>query len=273
MREGKVYLAGGGCGDAELVTLKTIKVLQQCETVVYDYLVSEELLQWTRPDCEKIYVGKRYGSHAMKQPEINALLVQKAREGKMVVRLKGGDPYVFGRGAEEFLAVCDAGILCEEIPGITSAIAVPAAAGIPVTHRGLSDKVTVVTGTGADEGGQGALHLDFKALAQLDGTLVILMGMHHLPEIVTELLAAGKDRNTPCAIVMEGTTKGQKTVRAPLFELPARAAKQGFTSPAVIVVGAVAGMELVSRPITGITVGVTGSRHFVDRISSELQDR
>ena len=273
MREGKVYLAGGGCGDAELVTLKTIKVLQQCETVVYDYLVSEELLQWTRPDCEKIYVGKRYGSHAMKQPEINALLVQKAREGKMVVRLKGGDPYVFGRGAEEFLAVRDAGILCEEIPGITSAIAVPAAAGIPVTHRGLSDKVTVVTGTGADEGGQGALHLDFKALAQLDGTLVILMGMHHLPEIVTELLAAGKDRNTPCAIVMEGTTKGQKTVRAPLFELPARAAKQGLTSPAVIVVGAVAGMELVSRPITGITVGVTGTRHFVDRISSELQDR
>lgn len=273
LREGKVYLAGGGCGDAELVTLKTVKVLKQCETVVYDHLVSEELLQWTRTDCEKIYVGKRYGSHAMKQAEINALLVQKAREGKMVVRLKGGDPYVFGRGAEEFLAVRDAGIPCEEIPGITSAIAVPAAAGIPVTHRGLSDTVTVVTGTGADKNGQEALHLDFKALAQLDGTLVILMGMHHLPEIVIGLLAAGKDRNTPCAIVMEGTTRRQKTVRSPLFELPARAAKQGLTSPAVIVVGAVAGMELISRPMTDVTVGVTGTRHFADRISSELQDR
>lgn len=311
MREGKVYLAGGGCGDAELVTLRALKVLQQCHTVVYDNLVSEKLLQWTRPDCEKIYVGKRYGSHAMKQSEINALLVQKAREGKTVVRLKGGDPYVFGRGGEEFIAVREAGIFCEEIPGITSAIAVPAAAGIPVTHRGLSDNVTVVTGTAADKGGQEALHMDFETLARLDGTLVILMGMHHLPEIVTGLLAAGKDPNMPCAIIMEGTTGHQKTLRSPLAELSARAAEQGFSSPAVIVVGAVAKLELAAkreddvsserascmgqtekksvrpaewqnvhpaerqyvRQMADITVGVTGTRHFVDRISSALRVR
>lgn len=299
MREGKVYLAGGGCGDAGLVTWKTLNILKDCDAVVYDSLMPEELLRWTRPDCEKIYVGKRYGSHAMKQPEINALLVEKAREGKMVVRLKGGDPFVFGRGGEEFMAVREAGICCEEIPGITSAIAVPAAAGIPVTHRGLSDSVTVVTGTAADKDGHAELKMDFAALAQLSGTLVILMGMHHLTEIVTGLLAAGKDRNTSCAIIMDGTTGRQRVLRAALYELPARAAKQGFTSPAVIVIGAVAGLKLTAgEKVVGYTagtetgkaqmdaaetgdvladreimVGVTGTRHFADKLSSVLRTR
>ena len=245
MSEGKVYLAGGGCGDAELLTLRALKALQECDTVVYDSLVSEELLQWTRTDCEKIYVGKRYGCHSRGQLEINALLIKKAREGKTVVRLKGGDPYVFGRGGEEFMALRDACVRCEVIPGITSAIAVPAAAGIPVTHRGLSDSVTVVTGTAAKTGGGEELQLDFHTLAQLKGTLVILMGMHHLAEIVVGLLAAGKDRFTPCAVIMEGTTDRQRAVRAPLFELVARAAKQEIVSPAVIVVGAVANLELI----------------------------
>lgn len=306
MREGKVYLVGGGCGDAGLVTLKALKALQSCDTVVYDSLLADELLQWTKPACEKIYVGKRYGCHSRKQDEINALLVEKAREGKTVVRLKGGDPYVFGRGGEEFMAVREAGIRCEEIPGITSAIAAPAAAGIPVTHRGLSDSVTVVTGTAAGTGGHAELRLDFQTLAQLTGTLVILMGMHHLAEIVTGLLAAGKDRNTPCAIIMEATTERQRTVRSPLFELPARAAKQGITSPAVIVVGAVAGLELMAEreicpnrkrtevddagagqatfgeteeertdtlSLAGITVGVTGTAHFAQRLSCALQEK
>ena len=245
MSEGKVYLTGGGCGDAGLLTLRALEVLRGCDVVVYDSLVSEELLKWCPANCEKIYVGKRYGSHAKKQSEINALLVEQARAGKTVVRLKGGDPYVFGRGGEEFLALTEAGICCEEIPGISSAIAVPAAAGIPVTHRGMAASVTVVTGTAAEENGQARLKLDFDTLARLEGTLVILMGMHHLAEIVTELLAAGKDRNTPCAIVMEGTTERQRVLRAPLFELPAGAAKQGFTAPAVIVVGAVAKLELM----------------------------
>ncbi len=319
MNEGKVYLAGGGCGDAELLTLKALKALQKCDTLIYDSLVSEELLQWTKPDCEKIYVGKRYGCHSREQLTINALLIKKAREGKTVMRLKGGDPYVFGRGGEEFMALRDAGIRCEVIPGITSAIAVPAAAGIPVTHRGLSDSVTVVTGTAAKTGGGEKLQLDFHALAQLKGTLVILMGMHHLAEIVVGLLAAGKDRLTPCAVIMEGTTDRQRAVRAPLFELPARVAERGITSPAVIVVGAVAKLELLveeygaetegrrvmtgandaetggtgteetgkdgvtagfdvaterrKQVLAGVTVGVTGTAHFADRMSRALREK
>ncbi len=272
---GKVYLAGGGCGDAELVTLKAVKALQKCDTVVYDSLVSEELLQWTRSDCERIFVGKRYQCHSSGQLEINALLIEKAREGKTVVRLKGGDPYVFGRGGEEFQALLDAGVCCEAIPGVTSAIAVPAAAGIPVTHRGLSDSVTVVTGTAAKTGGREELELDFHALAQLKGTLVILMGMHHLAKIVVGLLAAGKDRNTPCAIIMEGTTERQRVVRAPLFELAARAAERGLTAPAVIVVGAVAKLELImyDMPVAGISVGVTGTARFADKLSCALREK
>lgn len=279
MRQGKVYLAGGGCGDADLVTLKALTVLQNCDTVVYDSLVSEALLQWTKEDCEKIYVGKRCGSHAMKQTQINALLVKKAGEGKTVVRLKGGDPYVFGRGGEEFMAVQDAGIWCEEIPGITSAIAVPAAAGIPVTHRGISDSVTVVTGTAADKEGHTGPALDYHTLARLEGTLIILMGMHHLAEIVRGLLAAGKEPNTPCAIIMEGATGRQKVLRSALLELPERAAKQGFTSPAVIVIGAAAKLELMNGlqesngrlSLPAVTVGVTGTRRFADKLSSALQ--
>ncbi len=284
VKTGKVYLTGGGCGDAGLLTLRALEVLRSCDVVVYDSLVSEELLKWCTADCEKIYVGKRYGSHAKKQSEINALLIELARAGKTVVRLKGGDPYVFGRGGEEFLALTEAGICCEEIPGISSAIAVPAAAGIPVTHRGMAASVTMVTGTAAEEDGQARLKMDFDTLARLEGTLVILMGMHHLAEIVTELLAAGKDRNTPCAIVMEGTTERQRVLRAPLFELPDRAAKQGFTSPAIIVIGAVAQLELLSQGsgeklfksdnlLTGITIGATGTPHFAGKLSAAFAEK
>ena len=244
MKTGKVYLTGGGCGDAGFLTLKALDVLRDCSVVVYDSLVPEELLELTRAGCEKIYVGKRYGNHAMKQDGINALLVQKAQEGKTVVRLKGGDPYVFGRGGEEFLALQKAGICCEEIPGISSAIAVPAAAGIPVTHRGLSASVTVVTGTAADTEGQERLQMDFDTLARLDGTLVVLMGMHHLQEIADGLIAAGKSPDTSCAVIMEGTTKRQRCMRTVLSRLPAEASSQGFTAPAVIVIGAVTALDL-----------------------------
>lgn len=242
---------GGGCGDAGLLTLRALTVLRNCDTVIYDSLVPEEILEWTKEGCEKIYVGKRYGRHAMRQPEINCLLVQKAQEGKVVARLKGGDPYVFGRGGEEFLALKEAGIYCEEIPGISSAIAVPAAAGIPVTHRGLSADVTVVTGTAAEEGGQERLKMDFDALARLNGTLVILMGMHHLDEIAAGLMAAGKKPDTPCAVIMEGTTRRQRCLRTILSELVTKTREQGFTSPAVIVIGAVASLSLLSENTAG----------------------
>lgn len=273
MKTGKVYLAGGGCGDAGLLTLKALEVLRDCEVVVYDSLVPEALLELTKADCEKIYVGKRYGNHAMKQDEINALLVQKAQEGKAVVRLKGGDPYVFGRGGEEFLALQEAGICCEEIPGISSAIAVPAAAGIPVTHRGLAAGVTVVTGTAADTDGQDRLQMDFDTLAKLDGTLVVLMGMHHLQEIADGLMAAGKNPDTPCAVIMEGTTERQRCMRTVLSRLSAEASSQGFTAPAVIVIGAVAALDLanMSQPHKKVTVGVTGTPHFVKKMAAALE--
>lgn len=312
MKTGKVYLAGGGCGDAGLLTLKALEALQNCEVVVYDSLVPEALLELTKADCETIYVGKRYGNHAMRQDEINALLVQKAREGKTVVRLKGGDPYVFGRGGEEFLALQKAGICCKEIPGISSAIAVPAAAGIPVTHRGLAAGVTVVTGTAADTDGQDRLQMDFDTLAKLDGTLVVLMGMHHLQEIADGLMAAGKNPDTSCAVIMEGTTKRQRCMRTVLSRLPAEASSQGFTAPAVIVIGAVAALDLrtgdrevpeeqgaatpegqaegksatelrvadaasegqmtdISQPYKKVTVGVTGTPHFVKKMAAALE--
>ncbi len=312
MKTGKVYLTGGGCGDARLLTLKALDVLRDCSVVVYDSLVPEELLELTRAGCEKIYVGKRYGNHAMKQDEINALLVQKAQEGKTVVRLKGGDPYVFGRGGEEFLALQKAGICCEEIPGISSAIAVPAVAGIPVTHRGLSASVTVVTGTAVDAEGQERLRMDFDTLARLEGTLVILMGMHHLQEIADGLIEAGKSPDTACAVIMEGTTKRQRCMRTVLSRLPAEAFTQGFTAPAVIVIGAVAALDLRAGkgeipeeqkeetpagraedtwattvtfadtvpeeqmankawPHKKVTVGVTGTPHFVQKMSAALE--
>lgn len=290
-----MYLTGGGCGNTELLTLKALEVLRNCEVVVYDSLVSEELLKLTKTDCERIYVGKRFGSHIMKQSEINTLLVEKAREGKNVVRLKGGDPYVFGRGGEEFLALQAAGICCEEIPGISSAIAVPAAAGIPVTHRGLSVCVTVVTGTAAEEDGQAGLKMDFDTLARLDGTLVILMGMHRLAEITAGFMAAGKSPDTPCAVIMEGTTERQRCLRTVLSRLSGEVLEQGFTSPAVIVIGAVAALELTAkqqvlcaidekeaagRVLEGIdknasgleiSVGVTGTAHFVEKMSAALK--
>lgn len=280
MKTGKVYLTGGGCGDAGLVTLKALTALRGCDAVVYDSLVTEELLQWTKPGCEKIYVGKRFGSHAMGQTEINALLAEQARAGKTVVRLKGGDPYVFGRGGEEFLAMMEAGVCCEEIPGISSAIAVPAAAGIPVTHRGLSAGLAVVTGTAAEESGAARPELDFGLLARFKGTLVILMGMHHLKEITEGLMAAGKDPDTPCAVIMEGTTGRQRCLRTALSGLFTEAEEQGFTSPAVIVVGAVAELTLLSESgdktepfketLAGITVGVTGTSRFVEKVSAAL---
>lgn len=287
MKAGKVYLTGAGCGDSGLLTLKAAEALKYCDVVVYDSLVSEELLDYVKDDCEKVYVGKRYGTHAMKQSAINALLIEKAREGKRVVRLKGGDPYVFGRGGEEFLAMQEAGIDCVEIPGISSAIAVPAAAGIPVTHRGIASSVTVVTGTAADEEGDARLHLDFAALARMEGTLVILMGMHHLKEIADGLMAAGKSAETPCAIIMEGTTGRQRCLRAALAKLYAEADRQGFTSPAVIVIGAVAALCLTAGGTGGtkqylgaaeantasgrITVGVTGTPHFAEKMTDALR--
>ena len=207
-KPGKVYIVGAGCGDAELITWKGLRLLRQCDVVLYDDLSAARLLEETKEGCEKIPVGKRFGKHSAAQEEINVLLVEKAKEGRNVVRLKGGDPFVFGRGGEEILALQAAGVPYEEVPGITAAVAVPAAAGIPVTHRKLARSFHVITGHTAENG----LPEDFETLARLDGTLVFLMGLHHLEEIAEGLLKNGKSPDTPAAVVSRGATAAQRVV-------------------------------------------------------------
>lgn len=243
-KAGKVWLVGAGCGGPELITVKGLSLVESCDVLLYDSLSARELLERARPDCERIDVGKRYGGRAASQEEINGLLIRKAREGKTVVRLKGGDPYVFGRGGEEMLALREAGIACEEVPGISSAIAAPAAAGIPVTHRGLSRSVTVLTASSLTEGEERMTEADYGALTRLSGTLVVLMGMHHLKELTDRLIGAGMPPSRPAAVVMEGATDRQKWVRAPLERLAEEAERAGLKAPAVIVIGETAALHL-----------------------------
>ena len=281
-KNGRVSLVGAGCGGLELITLKGLQCLRQCDTVLYDSLAAQELLELVPAGCEKINVGKRYNGKAMPQEEINALLVEKAGEGKYVVRLKGGDPYVFGRGGEEMLVLREKGIPCEEVPGITSAIAAPAAAGIPVTHRQCSRMVTILTASAINsEGNKEALtQVDYKALAQLQGTLVVLMGMHHLKGLAAKLMEAGKDPQTPAAVIMEGATKRQRSIRATLGTIAKAATEAGLKPPAVIVIGEVAALELLpqtapflSGELQGLRIGVTGTEGFSGRLAAALREK
>lgn len=252
-KKGNVYLVGAGCGGADLITVKGLALLRRCDVVLYDSLAAKELLDQVPPACEKINVGKRYAGKAMPQEEINRLLVEKANEGKDVVRLKGGDPYVFGRGGEEMLVLQEEGIPCEEIPGITSAIAAPASAGIPVTHRQCSRMVTILTASSiSGQGKQESLTpVDYKALAALQGTLVVLMGMHHLRDLAGRLMDAGKNGDTPAAVIMDGATDRQRSVRATLATLADAVEEAGLKPPAVIVIGEVAALCLTRTFMPG----------------------
>ena len=235
---GKVYLVGAGCGAADLITVRGLRLLERCGAVVYDDLLDQALLDAAPEGAEKIYVGKRRGRHSMAQEDINALLIAKAREGKEVVRLKGGDPFVLGRGGEEALALQAAGIGWEYVPGVTSAVAVPGASGIPVTHRGVSRGFHVVTAHTADlpEGPPSR----WEELARLPGTLVFLMGLSQLEEIARGLIGAGLPRSTPAAVI--GGKNAPRAVRGTLGDIAERAREAA--APAVIVVGGTAGMEL-----------------------------
>lgn len=236
-RRGKVYLIGAGPGDPELITVKGLRCLRAAEVVVYDRLVNSALLDEAPASALRIFVGKQPGRCSLRQEEINALLVEQARQGRVVVRLKGGDPCVFGRGGEEALALALAGIPFEIVPGITSAIAVPAYAGIPVTHRGQSGVLTIVTGHETPE--HSASLVDWEALAKLDGTLVILMGVATLPDISQRLIDAGMAPATPAAVIEQGTVAQQRQVTGPLAEIAERVASAGLRSPAVVVIGRV----------------------------------
>lgn len=239
---GSVALVGAGCGRADLITLRGLKLLRQCQAVVYDDLIDTALLNETPESAERIYMGKRGGSHAAPQSEIIQKLIELARSGLRVVRLKGGDPYLFGRGGEEMLALKNAGIPCKEVPGIPSAIGIPAEAGIPVTHRGVSRSLHIVTAHTADT--PDSLPGDLDTLAKLSGTLVFLMGLKQLPRITARLMAAGRDGNTPAAVISGGNAPDPAFVRAPLSRLAEAAKNAGVTSPAVILIGDVAAMDL-----------------------------
>jgi len=269
--KGKVYLIGAGPGDDGLLTIRGSQLLKEAEVVLYDRLANPALLLNTREDCEKLPVGKREGLHSYKQEEINTLLIQKAKEGKKVVRLKGGDPFVFGRGGEEVLALEKEGIPYEIVPGVTSAIGALEAAGIPVTHRGEARSFHVITGHTKEEG----ITNQFAQYATLEGTLIFLMGVSHLEQIVTELLANGKATETPAAIVEQGTTIRQRRLDATLGTILETARRNQAKPPAILVIGQTAAYHMCSDKLklSGVRVGVTGTEQMTDKLERELREQ
>lgn len=235
---GTVSLVGAGPGDPELITVRAIRCLQRADVVVYDRLIDPSLLDHAPVWAERVFVGKEAGRVSMSQRDIEGVLIDRALRGCTVVRLKGGDPFLFGRGAEEVEALIAAGIPHEVVPGISSALSVPAAAGIPVTHRRLASSVTVVTGH--EDPAKFESSIDWEWAARAPGTLVILMGLERIAPIARCLQEWGKAPTTPAAVISSGTLPQQRSVFAPLRDLPSAAAQAGLRSPAIIVVGEVA---------------------------------
>ena len=240
-RNGRVSLVGAGCGKADLITLRGLRLLQQCDAVVYDDLIDPALLEAAPEGAQRIYMGKRSGAHSASQTEINQKLIELASSGLHVVRLKGGDPYLFGRGGEEMLALKAANIPCQEVPGIPSPIGISAEAGIPVTHRGLCRGLHIITAHTSDT--PDGLPKDFDHLARLEGTLVFLMGLKQIERICSRLIAAGKDPATPAAVISGGNSPNPACVRGCLGDLSELAA-ESVSSPALILVGEVAMLNL-----------------------------
>ncbi len=264
---GKVYLVGAGPGDPGLITIKGVECLQRADVVVYDRLVAPTLLNYAPAHAEKIYVGKASSDHTLPQSEINALLAEKARAGKIVVRLKGGDPFVFGRGGEEALALADAGIAFEIVSGISSAIAAPAYAGIPVTHRGVAASFMVATGHLRDDN-------DPTSNFQFP-TSIFLMGVENLESIVAALIESGRDANTPAALVRWGTTPQQQTVVGNLENIIERS--RDLKPPAVLIVGDVVNLReklqwVENRPLFGKRILVTRAREQASELSRQLAE-
>jgi uroporphyrinogen III methyltransferase/synthase len=270
-----IYLVGSGPGDTGLFTVKGVRCLEEADAVVYDRLAPEALLKHARPEAERIYVGKRPGNPTMSQEEINGLLVELGRAGKTVVRLKGGDPYIFGRGGEEALALIEAGLPFEVVPGVTSGVAAPAYAGIPVTHRNVSTSVAFVTGH--EDPTKGRSDVDWARTANGADTLVLYMGVGRLKEISTELVAAGRSPETPVACVRWGTIPEQRTVTGTLEDIAERVAEAGLKPPAITVVGEVVSLREAGlgwyerRPLFGRRVVVTRARAQAGELSVELE--
>ena len=271
---GEVYLVGAGPGDPGLVTLRAKECIENANVIVYDHLANPETLSWTRDDAEIIYAGKEPGGSQLSQQQINALLIEKAREGKQVVRLKGGDPFVFGRGAEEAQAIADAGIPFEIVPGITSAIAGPAYAGIPMTHRAHNSHVTFFTGH--EDPAKAESAIDYAALAKLGGTQVMLMGVERLGSITSEMLKHGVRGDLPVALVCSATTGQQETLTGTLSDIAQKAVANDFKAPAVAVFGEVVSLRdglnwYEKRPLLGKRIVVTRTRKQASALSNKLR--
>lgn len=275
MGVGTVYLVGAGPGDAGLLTLRGAEVLARADVVFYDALVGVGILGMIPRGAERVYAGKRSRDHAIPQEDLNRLLVERAKAGKTVVRLKGGDPYVFGRGGEEAMELAGAGIPFEVVPGITSVIAAPAYAGIPVTHREHCSAFQVITGH--EEPGKTEASVDWHAVARVAGTKVILMGVERIGEIASGLTGGGMASDTPVALVRWGTTGRQQTLVATLGTVAEEVKRKGFGAPAVTVVGEVVGLRgqldwWGRRPMSGRRVVVTRTREQASQLSVRFRD-
>ena len=271
---GICYLTGAGPGDLGLVTLKARHVIETAEVLVYDYLCNEEILAWAPKGVELIYAGKKEGTHTIPQEQINAILIDRTKEGKRVVRIKGGDPLLFGRVGEEAEALVGAGLSFEIIPGVSSAFAAPAYAGIPVTHREHSSQLTIFTGH--EDPSKPSPAIDYAGLLSQPGTKVMLMGVKRLEQVASALLAHGADPNTPVALVRWGTTARQKTVRGPLAEIARMVIDAGFTAPAVAVFGEVVNLRdklnwFETKPLFGKRVVVTRTREQAGTLTEALR--
>jgi len=270
-----VYLVGAGPGDPGLMTARSIELIAAADVIVYDRLIPPEALAGARPDAELIYVGKEGGGPSMPQTQIEALLLEHGRAGRSVVRLKGGDPFVFGRGGEEAEALTEAGIAYEVVPGVTAGVAAAAYAGIPVTHRGLASAVAFLTGHEDPDKPESAL--DWSALARFSGTLVLYMGVRQLASIAERLIRAGRDPEEPAAVVQRGTLPDQRVVEATLGTIAAAAQDAGVKAPAITVVGPVAALGdqlgwLDARPLSGMTVAVTRAREQASDLAGRLRE-
>ncbi len=273
---GTVYLVGGGPGDPGLITLKGVECLRKADVVVYDALSDERLVSHAPETAERIYVGKKAGQHTLPQDEINRLLAKKAKEGKTVVRLKGGDPFVFGRGGEEADVLKQEGVPYEIVPGITSAISVPAYAGIPVTHRGVASSFAVITGH--EDPAKAVSAIDWEHLGKGVDTLVFLMGMANIAAICGELVKHGKPADTPVAVIREGTGPRQRTVTGTLTSIVERVREAKLSAPAIIIVGDVVGLReklqwFDNRPLFGKRVLVTRARQQASALSKLLVEK
>ncbi|HLB20606.1 MAG TPA: uroporphyrinogen-III C-methyltransferase [Solirubrobacteraceae bacterium] len=269
---GRVYLVGAGPGDPGLLTARALELIARADVILYDRLIPDSALEGARADAELLFAGKQGDGESVPQEQTEALMLSRAREGKSVVRLKGGDPFVFGRGGEEALTLRAAGIPFEVVSGVTAGVAALAYAGIPVTHRGLATAVAFVTGRTGDDS-----ELDWKALAAFPGTLVFYMGVGRLAQISTSLIQAGRDPSEPAAVVEAGTLPTQRTVAATLQTIAEHVQREGVGSPSITVVGAVADLTeqlawVTRKPLAGRTVAVTRARARASGLARSLRE-